>query len=166
MACIIQFADKFNKGKPKMSLVPEQLMHRISSTVLDDGVRCAIRCLSTAAHGTTEDVYRKALVFAYEQLRHSFATQSMQPEHAIAAACAAAMEFGIQKYSRNNWKLGFKWSEMIDAALRHLLKYPEPDEETGLDHRGHALFCLGVLLYMLENNIGENDLYEQDTETV
>lgn len=50
------------------------------------------------------------------------------------------LEFGAQKYARNNWKKGLKKSQILDSMLRHLkamLEGEEIDPESGLAHIGH-----------------------------
>lgn len=57
--------------------------------------------------------------------------------------------FGIKKYSRDNWRLGFSYNRSIAAALRHIMAFKEGenlDPESGLTHISHALCCLEHLL--------------------
>ena len=59
-------------------------------------------------------------------------------------------EFGAKKYSRNNWKKGFKITRSLAAALRHIFKFlggEDNDTESGLNHLGHAVCCLEHALY-------------------
>lgn len=62
---------------------------------------------------------------------------------------ARVLEFGAQKYAKNNWRGGMAWSRMYDAALRHILAAAsgeDADPETGLPHEAHAVCCLLFLL--------------------
>src|SRR5258707_878418 len=58
---------------------------------------------------------------------------------------AKVLEFGAKKYSRHGWREvadKAKWSELVDAALRHLLAFNEGetlDSESGLLHVAHAM---------------------------
>jgi len=72
---------------------------------------------------------------------------------------ARVREFGAKKYARNNWRIGFKYTRSIAAALRHLFAYNEGqdlDPESGLLHISHAICCLEHLLNDIKNH-PEND---------
>lgn len=73
---------------------------------------------------------------------------------------ARAFEYGAQKYSKNNYKLGMSWSRVSDAALRHLVAWAageDMDPESGLNHLAHAKACLGMLIYYIEKKVGTDD---------
>lgn len=73
---------------------------------------------------------------------------------------AKAMEYGLKKYGKNNYKQGMDWSRVIDAGLRHLNAWAakiDNDEESNLNHLYHAGACINMLLYYVENNIGKDD---------
>lgn len=60
------------------------------------------------------------------------------------------LEFGAEKYARNNYQKGLVFSEILDSMMRHISKLQDGewvDEESGLPHIGHiqanAIF-LGV----------------------
>ena len=51
------------------------------------------------------------------------------------------LEFGAQKYARDNWLKGFPYSELVDSTSRHLLQFmtgEDNDIESGLSHVYHA----------------------------
>ena len=73
---------------------------------------------------------------------------------------AKAMEYGIQKYSRNNYKAGMDWTRLIDASLRHLVAFAhkeDVDKESLLNHLYHCKANLGMLIYYYENKLGKDD---------
>lgn len=73
---------------------------------------------------------------------------------------AKAFEYGAEKYGRNNYKLGMKWSRLIDASLRHIHAFANKedlDKESLIHHLGHAKATIGMLLYYIENKKGEDD---------
>jgi hypothetical protein len=76
------------------------------------------------------------------------------------AAEARAMEYGMGKYSKNNYKGGMEYSRMLDAAMRHITQYSggeSLDPESGLNHIDHAKACLGMLAYYVANKVGKDD---------
>lgn len=61
------------------------------------------------------------------------------------------LEFGANKYSRNNWKKGLPYTQIIDSTLRHLYAFlsgEDLDPESKLSHLGHAQCNLMFLEYM------------------
>ena len=73
---------------------------------------------------------------------------------------ANVLAFGAEKYDRDNWRKGMKWSRLLDAALRHITAYNEGeanDEESGISHLAHARCCLGFLLHYAKHGTGEDD---------
>ena len=60
------------------------------------------------------------------------------------------LEFGAQKYTRDNWKhVENAEVRYTAAAFRHLIAYnngEKTDPETGLSHLAHASCCLLFLL--------------------
>lgn len=58
--------------------------------------------------------------------------------------------FGSKKYSRNNWKKGFKLTRSCAAALRHIFAFlsgESTDPESGELHLSHAVCCLEHAIY-------------------
>lgn len=62
------------------------------------------------------------------------------------------IDFGAQKYGRNNWKMlpDFE-NRYLSAALRHIVAYIQNpydhlDNESGLNHLAHAMTCLAFIL--------------------
>ena len=62
------------------------------------------------------------------------------------------LEFGAEKYSRNNWMKGLPYSEILDSMLRHIAALQRGeliDPESGLPHHGH----IGCNAMFLEHSI-------------
>lgn len=61
------------------------------------------------------------------------------------------LEFGKQKYGRDNWKKVPNAKERyLDACLRHIISYLEgetQDPESGRHHLAHAVCCLLFVLW-------------------
>jgi len=77
---------------------------------------------------------------------------------------AAVRVFGASKYARDNWRLGFKYSRSLDAALRHIYAFNEgqnTDPESGLSHIAHAVCCLEHLLNDIKNHPENDDRYKE-----
>ena len=78
-----------------------------------------------------------------------------------------ALMFGEKKYSRHNYKTGFKNTRLTAAALRHIMAYQDGednDPESGISHLAHAMVALGMLLDNKANvnaktSIGQTPLY-------
>lgn len=67
---------------------------------------------------------------------------------------AAALEYGMHKYSKRNYEKGIAYTRLADAALRHLYKWihkEDIDKESRLNHIGHALSNLAMLAYMIKH---------------
>lgn len=68
---------------------------------------------------------------------------------------ARVLEFGANKYSRDNWKIGGPITELIDSMLRHtaaLLDGEWLDPDSGLPHIGH-IQCNAMFLGNKNNEI-------------
>lgn len=78
----------------------------------------------------------------------------------LMVALAEVRAFGATKYPKNNWKLGFKYTRSIAAALRHIMAFKDGedlDPESGLTHIAHAIASLEHLLHDYKHRRGEND---------
>lgn len=87
---------------------------------------------------------------------------SMIPRSALVAE-ANVFAFGAEKYARDNWRKGMKWTEVADSALRHLQAWLEGetnDAESGLPHLAHAKCNLSFLIEFAEKNLGTDDRYK------
>lgn len=77
---------------------------------------------------------------------------------------ALAREFGSKKYSRNNWKKGFKINRSGAAAMRHLVAFlngQTNDPESGLSHLAHLVCCVEHMIYDMKHH-PENDDRNQE----
>lgn len=71
---------------------------------------------------------------------------------------AEVLEFGAQKYSRDNWRKGFAWTRLIAAMMRHLGAFnngEDLDPESDLSHLAH-LGCM--LLFLMEHTHTHKEL--------
>jgi hypothetical protein len=88
---------------------------------------------------------------------------SLIPSEAIIEM-AKAFTYGASKYSEHNFKLGIKYSRLLDAAMRHLLAFnsgEDIDFESKNNHLGHALASIAMLTYMTYNKKDMDDRYKQ-----
>ena len=63
----------------------------------------------------------------------------------LLSGMARVRAFGATKYSKDNWKYGFKITRSLAAALRHIYQFLQEDsvdEESGECHLLHAMCCL------------------------
>ncbi len=68
--------------------------------------------------------------------------------------------FGAAKYSRDNWKKGFKVTRSCAAALRHIFAFlsgETNDPESKLSHLAHAVCSLEHALYDMKHRQDVND---------
>ena len=75
---------------------------------------------------------------------------------------AHVMQFGMDKYGRDNWRAGMDFSRLVDATLRHVYAFADGednDHETGLSHLAHARCCLAFLLEYEGKRVGKDDRY-------
>lgn len=103
------------------------------------------------------------------------ARMSLLSAHALEEIAHIAT-FGAKKYDDHNWRKGFKWSRLLDAAQRHLNDYnkgkridTDPDcqgcqENNCLNHSGRshlaaAAWNLMALLEFEKTGAGEDDLW-------
>jgi hypothetical protein len=81
----------------------------------------------------------------------------------LVEGLARVRMFGEQKYARDNWKMGFKVTRSLSAALRHIFKFlagQTVDEESGLSHLFHAVACLEHAIYDMKHNPSNDDRYK------
>lgn len=165
-----KLADKANTGKAKLSLVPVEFTIAVLRETRGDMVgdpESAIlmyESLAEAAHAPDKKTYGTLLDRIVR-----LSTNVYDGGGPVLYGCARAMEFGADKYSRNNWKNGFIWSHMIDACQRHLLPvmYDDPfpiDTESGLHHMNHVFFCVAMLWDMWIKGYGVNDIFDEEEE--
>lgn len=77
--------------------------------------------------------------------------------------CAKAFGFGRGKYGQFNFKGGFDYTRLLDAAFRHLIAFKEGedlDPESGHNHLGHALASISMLMDQVHNKTGNDDRYK------
>ncbi len=80
---------------------------------------------------------------------------------------AKVMGFGAKKYSRHNYKKGFDYSRLIDAALRHVSQFndgEDTDPESGESHLAHARCCLGMLIECIRLGTAKDDRYKRENK--
>jgi hypothetical protein len=77
----------------------------------------------------------------------------------LMEAVAQVRAFGAKKYSRGQWKKGFKVTRSLAAVLRHIFAFlagETNDPESGLSHLAHAICGLEHALYDMKHH-PEND---------
>jgi hypothetical protein len=92
-----------------------------------------------------------------------------KPPMSLAPRCAheeeaKALAFGADKYGPHNWRQGFAWSRLLDAAMRHLVAFidgEDLDHETGISHIAHLRCNTGFLLEHIKYGLGTDDRYKR-----
>lgn len=52
------------------------------------------------------------------------------------------LEFGMKKYSKDNWKKGLPKDQLLESAMRHLVALfnrEDNDKESGINHAAHVM---------------------------
>jgi hypothetical protein len=78
---------------------------------------------------------------------------------------ARVLGFGATNYADNNWRLGFAWSRIYGAALRHLFAWwggEDDDPETGLPHLAHAACDVHFLMEFAATGSGKDDRWRAE----
>lgn len=91
---------------------------------------------------------------------------SLIPGCAIEAE-ARVLTIGAGRYGVHNWRRGFHWSRLIDAAMRHLVAFADGEDHdpcTGESHIAHLRCCTGFLLEHIEYGLGVDDRYKREKE--
>lgn len=73
---------------------------------------------------------------------------------------ADVLEFGEKKYSRNNWKKGMPWSEIVDCMLRHTAEFMDGrdiDPDSKQLHAGHIAANAMFLCYAVQHHLDKDD---------
>lgn len=73
------------------------------------------------------------------------------------------LEFGAQKYDRDNWKKGLQFSQILDSMMRHIKGLQSGewlDSESGLPHIGH-IGCNAMFLGSKTNIMDLESLQEE-----
>ena len=68
------------------------------------------------------------------------------------------LEFGANKYDKDNWKKGFDKDKLCESLLRHVFAILDGemiDDESGLPHTGHIL-CNAMFLSYNCNRLKED----------
>lgn len=84
--------------------------------------------------------------------------------HESLLGTAEVLAFGAKKYSANNWRGGFEWSRLMDAAMRHLVAFnsgQDLDPESGLSHIDHAAACIAFLQAHIKSGLGTDNRYKK-----
>jgi len=138
---------RFNDGKPQLSYIDFSLWFELPWDNVDPALK---RLMDLAS----------SLCFVEEKTpQHDNALKMLQRyalrydpngwDHMVKV-----LEYGAEKYERNNWRRSGDKCKIIDSLLRHL-KYMVKDEyiddDSGLPHIGHVLCNIMFYTYQLVN---------------
>lgn len=93
--------------------------------------------------------------------------QLTQVEPGFIEGIAKVLEFGAQKYGRDNWRKGQPVTKLLDSCLRHvfaLVKGEDLDQESGQPHWAHA--CCNLMMLSAQGDREDlDDRYKNSTAT-
>lgn len=84
---------------------------------------------------------------------------SMVPARALLALGEVYGD-GAEKYDRENWRKGYRWSLSIDALFRHFLAWmdgEDTDPESGSNHLTHVAWHAFTLYTFQDEELGTDD---------
>ncbi len=92
---------------------------------------------------------------------------SLIPRAALEAE-AAVMGHGAKKYDSDQWRNGFAYRRLIDAAMRHLLAISDGedrDPESGELHAAHVRCNMAFLIEQITYGTGTDDRFKRSMAT-
>lgn len=160
-------AEKFDSEKPMLDLIHPSLITTYYGNLdlsLEESVLLRLARIAHAremepAHAGGMGLFRSRIFDVLQEIRGGYVEGSIT-EHPFIL-CSQAMEHGIAKYGRNNWKQGCEYSRLVGAAMRHTLWIicgETHDNDSGLSHWAHVVANLNMLLGMIDLHAGINDL--------
>jgi len=154
-------AVKLDQGKRQYSLIIPQMMEimlpRLSQDNDNYGVVKAVLELSKAAH---KNNLGDIILHCHNAVEH-LKGLTFNLDGAVLDELTKAMEYGIAKYGRNNWKQGMEWSRLLDAGMRHgiaILRGEDIDQDSGNTHLAHMLGSIHMLMGNIELGVGTDDI--------
>ena len=152
-------AEKFDSEKPMLDLLHPSLITTYYGGREPSLEAKVLLGLANIAHARDIESFMSRIFSVLQEIRNGYIEGAIT-EHPFVL-CSQAMEHGIAKYSRNNWKLGCEYSRLVGAAMRHVLWMicgEAHDKDSGLSHWAHIMANLNMLLGMLELRVGFNDI--------
>ncbi|NCC83986.1 MAG: hypothetical protein EOM03_07655 [Clostridia bacterium] len=154
-------AVKLDQGKRQYSLIIPQMMELVLPRLTEDadsnGVVNAVLELSKAAHKNSPG---DMLICCHNAVEHLKGLK-FNDGGSVLDELTMAMEYGIAKYDRNNWKKGMEWSRLLDAGMRHgiaILRGEDIDPDSGNTHLAHMLGSIHMLIGNIELGVGTDDI--------
>jgi hypothetical protein len=164
-------AARYNEGKVRYSFIDFNMWSGMQDAfnIVDkdnDRASCIKRILTSLSSITSTDrvdVHRYQLrILQAASYRLALHEQDLEfydsdiPDLRAFEPMARVLEFGANKYERNNWRKGyadkFSTADSLYRHLRQMIIGNEPDEESGLPHIGHlmcnVMFLTNDLLYV------------------
>lgn len=96
------------------------------------------KLLKNSLESTSRDIKNKAKSLRFNKGKSRWSLI----HYASIEPLVKVLEFGAEKYSRDNWKTGLDPKEILDSLSRHLFSLidgEEYDKESGEHHIGHIL---------------------------
>ena len=165
-----EFAQRFNEGKPRWSLIHfasltpmlEYFLHdEVEGVVSGFVVNSKERLLDLACmlcdntFSVRREILAKMFAILYKigekETDNNRPVEWIEVDFDVLKPLLEVLEFGASKYKANGWKKGFKGTEVYDSLMRHVISYCKldrnRDEESGLLEVGHIWANLMFISY-------------------
>lgn len=138
-------------GEDTLARLAEPDQKKLSDMVVPEREVCGSPKYNPPLQYDPKDVALKTAAIKFDQGKPPMSLLSTT----ALVEIAKVLEFGKNKYGKNNYKSGMAWSRVLDAPLRHIFAFidkEDNDPESGISHIAHACCSLMFLLEFIKTH--------------